>query len=224
MTLTLHFHPLSSYCHKVLIALYENGTPFEPQLLNLGDPAERQRYRELWPIGKMPILRDTARDRILPESSIIIEYLDRHYPGIRPLIPAEAEPALEARLWDRLFDLYVMTPMQQIVGDRIRPAGSQDPHGVAAAEALLRTSYGVIEQSMADRAWAAGSEFSVADCAAAPSLFFAETLVPFSGTHRTLTAYFERLTSRASVQRVLEEAKPFLQYYPFQDRIAARFR
>jgi glutathione S-transferase len=224
MTLALHFHPLSSYCHKVLIALYENGTAFEPHLVNLGDPAGRERYLDLWPIGKMPVLRDRARNRILPESSIIIEYLDRHCPGAQPLIPADPETALEARLWDRLYDLYVMTPMQKIVGDRIRPPGAQDPHGVAEAEALLRTAYGVIEQSMADRIWAAGDGFSIADCAAAPSLFFAVTLVPFAASHPNLAAYFERLVSRPSIARVLAEAKPFLQYYPFQDRVAACFR
>lgn len=222
--LLLHLHPLSSFCQKVLIAFYENGSPFEPQLVNLGDPVGQQQFLALWPIGKMPVLRDEARGRVLPESSIIIEYLDRLYPGAHPLIPVETEAALEARLWDRLFDLYVMAPMQRIVGDRIQPAGTQDLHGVAEAEAMLRTAYGVIEQSMADRIWAAGDGFSIADCAAAPSLFFAETLVPFSGTHRNLAAYFERLVSRASVQRVLNEAKPFLQHYPFQDRIAARFR
>jgi len=224
VTLALHFHPLSSYCHKVLIALYENGIAFEPQLVNLGDPAGRKRYLDLWPIGKMPVLRDEARNRILPESSIIIEYLDRHYPGAQPLIPVDLEAALEARLWDRLYDLYVMTPMQKIVGDRIRPSGARDPQGVAEAEALLRTAYGVIEQSMADRIWAAGESFGIADCAAAPSLFFALTLVPFAASHPNLAAYFERLVSRPSIARVLAEAKPFFQYYPFQDRIAARFR
>jgi glutathione S-transferase len=224
MTQALHLHPLSSYCQKVLIAFYENGAAFEPRLVNLGDPADRKRYLDLWPLGKMPVLRDEARDVTLPESSLIIEYLDRHYPGAQPLIPADPEAALEARLWDRLCDLYIMTPMQKIVGDRIRPAGAQDPHGVADAQATLKTAYGIFEQSLTDRIWAGGDRFGIADCAAAPSLFFADTLVPFSATHRNLSAYFERLVSRPSFARVLGEAKPWLQYYPFQDRIPARFR
>ena len=125
MTLKLHFHPLSSFCQKVLIALYENDTPFEPHIVDLGDPAQRGAFQKMWPIGKFPVLRDEARDRTIPESSIIIEYLAQHYPGTTQLVPADPDLAWQTRLRDRFYDLYVNEPMQKIVGDRLRPAGKQ---------------------------------------------------------------------------------------------------
>jgi glutathione S-transferase len=224
MTLVLYFHPLASYCHKVLIALYENGTEFEGRVVDFGDEAATARFKDLWPVGKIPVLRDEGRGRTIPESSIIIEYLQQHYPGAHPLLTEAAEPRLEARLWDRFFDLYVSGPMQKIVGDQLRPEGGRDPQGVAEAHATLKTAYGMIERHMADKRWAGGGGFGIADCAAAPALFFAETLVAFAKTHPNLAAYFERLVNRPSFARVIAEAKPFFQYYPFQDRIAARFR
>src|SRR6478735_380932 len=169
MTLALHFHPLSSYCQKVLIALYENGTPFEKQIVNLGDPESAAAFRELWPVGKMPGLHDSTGDRAIPESSIIIEYLQQHYPGRTALIPAEPAAALHTRLADRFYDLYVHDPMQRIVGDRLRPEDKRDPYGVETAKAMLRTSYGIVDGEMAAhaRTWAIGEAFTLADCAAA---------------------------------------------------------
>ena len=174
MSLTLHFHPLSSFCWKVLIALYENDTPFTPNVVNLGDAAERAALLKLWPIGKFPVLRDDAQDRTIPESSIIIEYLDSQYPGRTRFIPADAKAALQTRLRDRFYDLYVHLPMQKIVGDRLRPQGAKDPHGVEEARARLQSCYGMIEREMATRTWAMGEAFGLADCAAAPALFYAE--------------------------------------------------
>jgi glutathione S-transferase len=142
MSLTFHFHPLASYCQKALIALYENDTPFTPQIVDLGNEAERAALLKLWPIGKFPVLRDEARDQTIPESSIIIEYLGRHYPGGTPLIPADADLAWQTRLRDRFYDLYAHEPMQKIVGDRPRPAEKRDPFGVEEARARLQTSYG----------------------------------------------------------------------------------
>src|SRR4249919_1139482 len=159
VSLTLHFHPLASYCHKVLIALYENDTPFTPNIVNLGDKGERTALLALWPIGKFPVLRDDARDQTIPESTVIIEYLDRHYPGRTRFIPADADLALQARLRDRFYDLYVHEPMQKIVGDLLRPQGKKDPHGVEEAKARLRTSYGMIDSEMAKRTWAIGDIF-----------------------------------------------------------------
>ena len=129
MSLTLHYHPLSSFCWKALMALYENDTPFTPKLVNLGDATERAALLKLWPIGKFPVLRDDAQDRTIPESSIIIEYLDQQYPGRTRFIPADAKAALQTRLRDRFYDLYVHLPMQKVVGDRLRPEGAKDPHG-----------------------------------------------------------------------------------------------
>jgi glutathione S-transferase len=203
MSLTLHFHPLASYCWKALIALYENDIPFTPNLVDLGNPEARAAFVKLWGIGKFPVLQDDARNEIVPESSIIIEYLDRHYGG-----------RTQTRLRDRFYDLYVHLPMQKIMGDRLRAEGRQDPHGVEEARAQLRTSYAMIEQQMAHGGWAMGEDFSLADCAAAPSLFYGNMVVPFGAGHKNLTAYFERLKARPAFVRVLKEAEPYFQMVP----------
>lgn len=218
--LTLYYHPLASFCHKVLIALYENDTVFERRIINLADPQERSELVALWPIGKFPVIRDQSRDRVVAETSIIIEYLDHLYAGERPLIPHDREQSLRVRTWDRFFDNYVQVPMQQIVGDHLAGA-----HGDMARErSLLETSYGMIDEHMASRTWAAGEAFTMADCAAAPALFYASTLQPLPPQLGNLRSYFERLMNRDSVQRVMEEAKPYFQFYPFADAIPARFR
>ena len=214
MSLTLHFHPLSSFCWKALIALYENGVPFTPNLVDLGDPAERAALLKLWGIGKFPVLSDNARGEIVPESSVVIEYLDRHYPGPTRFIPEDAGRALQTRLRDRFYDLYVHLPMQKIMGDRLRAEGKQDPHGVEEARAQLRTSYAMIEQQMANGSWAMGDDFGLADCAAAPSLFYGSMVVPFGDGQTNLAAYFERLKARPSFARVLEEAEPYFNMVP----------
>jgi glutathione S-transferase len=214
MSLTLHFHPLASYCHKVLIALYENETPFTPNLVDLGNEAERAALLKLWPIGKFPVLRDDARDQNVPESSIIIEYLDRYYPGRTQFITGDADRARGIRLRDRFYDLYVHEPMQKIVGDRLRPQGKDDPHGVEEAKARLKASYGMIDQEMASRTWAMGEAFSLADCAAAPALFYADEVLPFGDTHHNVAAYFNRLKARPSYARVLREAEPYFAMFP----------
>jgi glutathione S-transferase len=214
MSLTLYYHPLASYCQKVLVALYENGTSFTAQFVDLGDPDQRAELLKLWPVGKFPVLRDTARDRVVPESSIVIEYLDRHYPGKARLIPGDAELALEIRLRDRFFDLYVHDPMQTIVGDRLRPAESRDPFGVERAKSRLSTSYDMIERDMAGRTWAMGEAFTMADCAAAPALYYANKVAPFEATHPKATAYLGRLKARPSFARVLKEAEPYSAMFP----------
>jgi glutathione S-transferase len=214
MSLTLHFHPLASYCWKALIALYENDIPFTPNLVDLGNPAERAALVKLWGIGKFPVLLDEARNETVPESSIIVEYLDRNYGGRTRFIPDDSGRALQARLRDRFYDLYVHLPMQKIMIDRMRPADKTDPHGVEEARAQLRTSYAMIEQQMAQGAWAMGDDFSLADCAAAPSLFYGNMAEPFGGAHRNLAAYLARLKARPSFARVLKEAEPYFQMVP----------
>jgi glutathione S-transferase len=213
MSLIVYLHPLASYCQKVLIALYENDTPFTPQIVDLGNAAERAALLKLWGIGKFPVLRDEARDRTIPESSIIIEYLDRHYPGRTQFVP-DADLAWQTRLCDRFYDLHVHEPMQRIVADRLRPAEKRDPFGVEEARARLQTAYGMIEQEMANRTWAMGEAFTMADCAAAPPLFFANLVMPFAETHKNVAAYFDRLKARPSYARVLKEAKPHLKMFP----------
>ncbi|MGY4229266.1 glutathione S-transferase [Bradyrhizobium sp. USDA 4503] len=218
MSLTLHYHPLSSFCWKALIALYENGTPFTPNMVNLGDPAERAALLALSPIGRFPVLRDETRDETVPESSIVIEYLDRHYPGAVRLIPEDPDLALQIRLRDRFLDLYVHLPMQKVVGDRLRPADSKDPHGVAEARAQLRTSYAILDQQLDPRrargGWMMGEHFSLADCAAAPTMFYGNKVEPFGDGHRHLAAYLERLMARPSFARVLREAEPYFGMFP----------
>lgn len=223
MSLTLYLHPLASFCHKVLIALYEKDAPFSVKIVDLGYPAASAAFLALWPVGKIPLLHDDRTNRTVPETSIIIDYLDRRLPGTTPLIPADPEDALEVRLWDRFFDLYVNTPMAKVVTDRIRPEGRNDPHGVAEARAMLKTAYGMAERHMTGRAWAAGENFSMADCAAAPALFYAECVQPFSGTHPNLAAYFDRLAVRPSFRRTLDEARPYFDLFPYREDIPERF-
>ena len=214
MSLTLYFHPLASFCQKVLIALYENDTPFEPQIVDLLDETSRAAFKKIWPIGKFPVLRDNARDRIIPESSIIIEYLAQHYPGRIQLMAADPELARQVRLRDRFFDLYVNAPMQKIVTDRLRPAGINDPHGVEEAKALLQTAIEMVDQEMRTNTWAMGDAFSMADCAAAPALFYANMVIPFRDTHQNAGGYLGRLEDRPSFARVVKEAEPYLALFP----------
>ena len=218
--LTLHMHPLASYCWKVLLALYEAGTTFRPNQID-GIPKDESDYVALWPIAKMPLLQDGAR--IVPETSIIIDYLQDHHPGTAILIPADRERAREARLWDRFSDLYLHTPMQKLVSDHMRPEGSRDTLGAEEARSTLDTAYGMLDSRMADRAWIAGDEFSIADCAAMPPLFYLDAIHPYRSAYRALAAYFERLAARASVQRVIREAQPWLRYFPFHDALEPRF-
>jgi glutathione S-transferase len=214
MSLTLCFHPLSSFCQKVLIALYENDTPFEPHIVNLMDEASSAAFKKIWPIGKFPVLRDEAKARTIPESSIIIEYLAQHYPGRTPLIPSDRDLARETRMRDRFYDLHVHMQMQKVVGDRLRPAGQNDPYGVAQAKALMQTAFGMIDAEMATRTWAMGDAFSMADCAAAPALYYANLVMPFRETHRNVAAYFDRLMTRASFARTVKEAEPYRALFP----------
>lgn len=214
MSLTFHYHPLASFCWKALIALYENGTPFEPHLVDLGSEQSRAEFKALWPIAKMPVLRDTARGQTVPESSIIIEYLDQHYPGRTRFLPDNADLARQVRLKDRIFDLYVHEPMQKIVIDRIRPPGKNDPYGVEQARAQLHTAYDLIDSDMASKTWAMGDAFTLADCAASPALFYANEVEPFGDSHKHIAAYFGRLMARPSFARVLKEAQPYFAMFP----------
>jgi glutathione S-transferase len=214
MALTLYYHPLASFCWKVLIPLYENDTPFEGHIVDLMDEASAAAFKQLWPIGKFPVLRDHARDRTIPESSTIIEYLSQHYPGQVQLLPRDADLARQTRFRDRFYDLYVHEPMQKIVTDKLRPAGKNDPHGVEAARVLLQTALGMIDQEMASKTWAIGEAFTMADCAASPALFYADKVMPFGTTHRNAAVYLERLMQRPSFARVLAEAEPYFKNFP----------
>ncbi|WP_240502247.1 glutathione S-transferase family protein [Sphingomonas panacis] len=210
--LALFAHPLSSYCQKVLIALYERDVPFEHRLLAPGEAENGATFAAAWPMAKMPLLLDG--ERAVAESSIIIEYCDRLPSGAPPMIANDPETALETRFMDRCFDCYVMTPMQTIVSERIRPGGHSDSYGVDQARAALERAYRWLDATLAGRIWAAGDTFGLADCAAAPALWYARHIVPFD-THATLAAYHARLEARPSVARTRVEAAPYWAMFPF---------
>ncbi len=214
MSLTLYYHPLSSFCWKVLIPLYENGIAFEPRLIDLSSEASRAELLAVWPIGKFPVLRDAARDRVVPESSTIIEYLDQHHRGPVRFLPDDPDLARQTRLRDRFFDLYVHLPVQKIVGDRLRPQDQRDAFGVDEARRQLSTSFGMIENDLAGKRWVMGEAFGMADCAAAPALYYANKVQPFGERFPTVAAYLSRLMERPAFARVLGEAEPYFGMFP----------
>lgn len=214
MTLTLYMHPLSSYCHKVLIALYENATPFLPRIVNLGDPVERDEFKKVWPFAKFPVLRDAARDRTVPESTVIIEYLAQHYPGAVKLVPDDPQLAAQVRATDRFYDMHLHEPMGKVVTDKLRPADCHDPFGVEQARDRMRTALRMAESEMTTRHWAVAEQFSMADCAAAPPLFYTNLILPLAQEFPHLNAYLDRLMMRPSYARVLAEAQPYLAMFP----------
>ena len=224
MSLVLHYHPLSSFCHKVLIAIYETGAPVRLRHLDLQDAGERDAHRARWPLGKMPVLEDEATGRVLPETSIIIEHVQQRHPGPLPLLPAEPGAQLEVRLWDRISDHYVMFPLQAAVAAVIAGDAAQAAKAEAASVAQLGVAYGVLDRQLQDRTWLAGGDFSLADCAATPALFYAGAVRPFAQDFPALGTYFARLLERPSVQRVLREAQPWIQYFPLLERLPAAHR
>ena len=198
MALILHGHPFSSYTQKVLVALYETATPFTWRVLD-GPPAFEE-LGKLWPLRLMPVLQDS--DATLIEASIIIEH-----------VAPRLVPSLEVRFLDRFFDNYVMTPMQKVVTNQLRPETERDPRGVADAKARLDVSYGWLESRVKEQ-WAAGDAFTLADCAAAPSLFYADWVQPIGERFPAVRAYRTRLLKRASFARAVDEARPFRPYFP----------
>jgi glutathione S-transferase len=218
MPLKLYFHPLASFCHKALIALYENDVPFEPIVVDLADERSSAAFKAVWPMARMPVLRDETRNLTIAESTIVIEYLDRHYPGTTRFVPADGDLAWQTRMWDRIYDHYVQEPMQKIVTDRLRPDGQNDSFGVERARSQLGEIYELIERELAGKTWMMGNAFTLADCAAAPALFYANTVVPFGAAHERLPAYLERLMTRPSFARVLEEAAPYFRFFPMETK------
>jgi glutathione S-transferase len=207
----LYAHPFSSYCQKVLIALYENDIPFQLRLL-AGDEQTAAEHAALWPLKRMPVLVDDGRTVV--EATIIIEYLGLYHPGPVRLIPEDPRVALEVRMMDRFVDNYVMTPMQKIVLDSLREAENRDRQGVGEARALLDTAYGWLDGVMAKREWAAGAAFSLAECAAAPALFYADWVHPIDEALSNLRAYRRRLLARPSFARAVDEARPYRKFFP----------
>lgn len=206
----LYAHPFSSYSQKALIALYENRTPFDYR--NLEDAQANEELAALWPMRRFPVLVDGGRTVI--EATSIIEYLDQHHPGPVKLIPVDPDAALEVRMLDRFFDNYISTPQQKFVFDRLRPEAERDPRGVADARTMLETAYAWLDAHMATREWAAGAAFSLADCGAAPFLFYADWTHPIEPGFTHVRAYRERLLARPSFKRAVDEARPYRAYFP----------
>ena len=212
-SLILYYHPFSSFCQKALMALYEKQLSFRPHVIDLGNERERAELAAVWPYAKFPVLHDTATGQTMPESSLIAEYADGLNDERPPLIPADPVAARNVRLWDRVIDNYLHLPMQKIVGDRLRPEGKGDPHGVEEARATIATTYRLLDRVILPDHWLAGIEFSLADCSAAPPLFYAAKLAPFDEYPR-LKAYFAQAMDRFSFKRCLDDARSFRQFFP----------
>lgn len=213
MALRFWYHPLASFCHKVLIALYEKEIAFEPVVVDFGNPDSVAAFRKVWSMAKMPVLEDQQRGETIAETTIILEYLDLHCGGPK-FLPADPDEALKARFWDRFYDHYVEVPMQKIVTDRLRPEGQNDHFGVEQARGQLREAYGVIEKAISGKTWAMGETFGIADCAAAPGLFYANTVEPIGDMFPNTAAYARRLMQRPSYARALREAEPYFVHFP----------
>jgi glutathione S-transferase len=210
MSLTLYAHPFAAYCWKVLIALYENDTPFNYRKIE--DAASFSELESLWPLKKFPVLKDDESTVI--ESSVIVEHLMLRHPGTMRLIPDGIDAALKVRFMDRFFDNYIMTPVQKLVSDHLRTEGERDAKGVADAKASLDVAYGWLENQVSDRRWAVGNDFTLADCAAAPALFYADWTHPIGDLFSAVRAYRARLLTRPSVARTVDEARPYRQFFP----------
>jgi glutathione S-transferase len=218
----LHAHPLSSCCQKVLIAARVLGVTLDERMLNLGDPAQRAMLRTVSPAGKMPALVHDGR--AVAETSIIIEYLQRNLAQDRArLIPEDVDTALGVRFWDRFSDFYVMTPMQALTAELLKPDDARSEAAAAAARSLLLQSYAAMNRQLEDHPWLAGDEFSMADCAAAPALFYAVAYVPVPEENAHLLAYFERLMAHDHVAAVVDAARPWFKYFPGRAGLSARF-
>ena len=212
MVMQLFGHPFSSYTWKAKIALYENNTPFEFRIVGPDHPDNAAELSRRSAVGKFPLLVDG--DTAVFEATAIIEYLEAVHPGLEPLIPASREAAVKVRMMDRVFDNYVMNVMTVMVTDALRPEEHRDPYGVERARADLDRIYAWLDLELTGRDLACGAHFTLADCAAAPSLFYADWAHPIADQHVTLRAYRARLLARPSVTRCIEEARPYRAYFP----------
>ena len=212
MSIALYGHPFSSYTQKVLIALYENATAFEFRSLGPETPQHAAAWQQRWPLRKFPLLVDG--DRNVVESSIIIEYLQHAHPGPVRLLPAEPMATLEVRFLDRFFDLHVMSPVQHAVEGALTGLADRKQEALAEAASRLELAYAWLEGHLAGRTWAAAADFTLADCAAAPALFYADWTHPIAAHHPLLCAYRARLLARPSFARAVDEARSFRSYFP----------
>jgi glutathione S-transferase len=212
----IYGHPFSSFTWKALIALYERGVPFEFRMLDLEHPENVAAVARFAPTGQFPVLVDG--ERVVIESAAIVEYLDLHHGEAPPMVPSDARMAIEARQMDGVFDDYVMVPLQRMVATVLREEDKRDPHVEGEVKAVLDKTYAWLNAWMAARTWAANNTFGIADCAAAPALFYAHWAFPIPESHAALRAYRERLLARPSVARVVDEARPWREYFPLKGR------
>jgi glutathione S-transferase len=212
MSLALYGHPFSSYTQKALIALYENDTPFEFRDIGPDTPEHTAEWLRRWPLAKFPLLVDGERHVV--ETSIIVEYLGIAHPGPVRLLPADPLAALDVRFLDRFFDLHVMDAVQMAVACALGRVPGTREDGLAMAQARLEPAYAWLDGQLAGRTWAAGEDFTLADCAAAPALFYADWVVRIPESCATLRAYRARLLARPSFARAVEEARPYRPLFP----------
>ncbi|MCP8467104.1 glutathione S-transferase family protein [Pseudomonas sp. ZM23] len=212
MSLVLYGHPFSSYTQKALVALYENGIAFEFRCLGPDKPEHTDDWLRLWPLAKFPLLRDGQRSVV--ETSIIIEYLQLAYGGPQRLLPDDPMAALDVRFLDRFFDLHVMSPVQHAVSGALSGDAIRRRDGLAEAVTKLQLAYAWLESHIAGRTWAAGEHFTLADCAAAPALFYADWTHPVGDAYPGVRAYRSRLLARPSFARAVEEARPYRPLFP----------
>lgn len=211
MTLTLYAHPFSSYCWKVLIAIYADGTPFDYQNVDPAFPGVMDELKRRWPIGKFPLLVDDGE--VVAETTSIIEHLQASHPGPNCWIP-EGNEGRRVRFLDRFFDQYVMNAAQPSVNHALRPEGQGDAYSAEQGLNTLRTAYDWLEANLPDGEWAAGNALTLADCAAAPALFYADWVDEIGPTRPRLTAYRARLLAHPVIARVVDEARPYRAYFP----------
>jgi glutathione S-transferase len=220
--LTLYFDPLATASQKALMALYEMKVAFNAEVVHVLDRYASAAFLAMSPGGVTPVLRDEHVHRTIHDSSVILEYVDRNYPGAIRLLPAGEDLLLQVRMWDRIFESQVDAPAQRLAAERSRGELARDSHGAGDARAVLLGAYNLIERHMLGRTWIAGEHFTLADCAAAPALFYSSIVLPFPATHPELASYAERLIQRPSFRRVLEEMQPWLRHSPFGNAIQAR--
>lgn len=220
MALVLHYHPLASFCWKPLIALYENGTDFQGVIVRLEDAGSAAAFERIWPMKRFPVLVDDERQATVAESSVVIEYLDLHHAGASRFVPADPDAAWRVRMWDRFFDGYVAGPMQAIVANFLREPARRDELGEAQARATLHTAYGVAERQYLAEPHVRENRWTLADCAAAPALFYANAVEPFAEAHPALAHHLAELMARPAFARVLHEAEPYFKLFPLSGRIS----
>lgn len=214
--MNFYYHPISSYCQKVLVAMYEKCIAFDPQVVALMDPEKRAQFREVYPMGKVPLLV-VDEDHLIPESSIIIEYLDEI--AEPKLIYGDTEQRRKIRFKDRMFDLYLNDSVSTLLFQSMKPESERDQERIDTSKFRIKTMYGFMEQEFGEQPYANGDRFGMADCAAMPALFYAQRSAPFDG-YKNISAYWDRLASRPSIQRVISEAEPHIAAFMKQDAAA----